>query len=51
MQMNWVGGGRLNNAPVCLLTENESPKPPHLQFYNAVCSASGLQGFGGLSQL
>lgn len=48
VQMNWVGGGMLNNAPVCMLTENESPKPSWLQFYNTVCSALGLQGFGGL---
>lgn len=51
MQMNWVGSGRLNNALVCLLTENKSPTPPQLQFYSTVCSAFGLRGFGGLSQL
>lgn len=30
VQMNWVGGGKLNNTPVCLLTGNESSAAPVL---------------------
>lgn len=48
VQMNWVGGSLLNNAPVFMLTENESPKPSWLQFYNTMSSAFGLQKFGEL---